>query len=1193
MDSNEPCCSSDARRKRKSRAEEPENLRNLRLNSQRERQQSQRSLEDENHRNLRLLSNRQRNELNRSLEDENLRNLRLNSDRERHQSQRSLEDENLRNLRLEKNRQRMAVKRSLESGQEREKRLEDKRKKRRDLAQQAVRKYQASCLDLAKENKLSDLSVECMHCGALHFAEEKTRGNSFNDCCHHGKVVDLNIPEQDFPEGLRDLFMKLDARHVNFFDNIRHLNSSVSFASMNPLRHRYPSKRGPYCFRIYGQIFIVDTAEAMRAMTKANAGVDPELLRTVYEVIRRGNPFAEAYMMMKEEECLELERARLENREPTEIKLLFETGKQLDRRLGYNVPRANEVAAVYVPGADGEVPDAKVVVRQRGKELKILNSADAMVTPMTYPLFYPSGTLGWHPELKQCNSNRRVTRLQKKICAEAYKNIDNMMMLRAQELGLPLGRKVILPPSVTNSPRYVEKHFQDAMAIVRRFGNPDLFLTMTCNPRWPEILDNLFHDQTPSDRPDLVVRVFYLKVKAVMQQIVKLKIFGSVIAWMYPVENQGRGLPHIHLLLTLSEEDKLLTSEDVDNMWKYHINLEKVNSISSVKYLHKYVHKPPDRARLELETRNDHDEVKEFIDARYVCPQEAVWRILELPMYDRSHSIMALPVHLEGEQICYFDETMTEEEILERTRNCSELLAYFDLNKRSDSSKDLLYHQLPEKFCFSKRMWTERKSHFNAIGRMVKVSPAEPERYHLRLLLLNVRGASSFKELKTIRSSDGSVKVCTTFSEACLERAYAKAYKEIAINIVKGGKSLADFPTMEQLDLAEDVEATFNAKEEKDLGLSAYESMYDEQRLIVDEIMNRVNRPPVLEPAFYFLSGPGGTGERKKVSTMAFTGMAATLMPAGRTMHNRFGLVLDMSNSNIGPRNRSWNELKETEVFICDEAPLINKRALRTLDEKLKEIMNNDLVFGGKVMLWTGDFRQTLPIQKHATRAEMVNSTIKRKMANSAILAPKNIDVSEINNRVLGMLPGKEILYTSIDHAEDENRQRVNEYLDEYLNALRPNGFSVHELRLKKHAIVMLIRNLNIEKGLCNGTRMRVEEMNANLIVCRILTGDKAGQTAYIPRITLCCSEEYPFDLHRHQFPLVLAFAMTINKAQGQTLERVGIDLRKEVFGHGQLYVALSRARSWNMIKAKLDYSNSDRKIKNVSVYKEILDERD
>jgi len=67
------------------------------------------------------------------------------------------------------------------------------------------------------------------------------------------------------------------------------------------------------------------------------------------------------------------------------------------------------------------------------------------------------------------------------------------------------------------------------------------------------------------------------------------------------------------------------------------------------------------------------------------------------------------------------------------------------------------------------------------------------------------------------------------------------------------------------------------------------------------------------------------------------------------------------------------------------------------------------------------------------------------------------------------------------------------------------------------------------------------------------LTGDRAGQMVYIPRITLCCDGKYPFDLHMHQFPLVLAFAMTVNKAQGQTLERLGIDLTKDVFSHGQL----------------------------------------
>ncbi|KAL3118842.1 hypothetical protein niasHT_008189 [Heterodera trifolii] len=1205
----------------------------------------------------------------------------------------------------------------------------------------------------------------------------------------------------------------------------------------------------------YGQIFIVDTEHAMKAMRHANVGIDPQLLRTAYEVIRNVNPFAEAYIMMKEEEEDEVERARNENREPAEIKLLFETGRQLDRRLGYNVPRTNEVAAVYVPGADGEVPNAKIVIRERGKELKILKSTDSMVTPMTYPLFYPRGTLGWHPEMKHRNSNRRVTRLQyvcytvairerefnpilyggklfqqycvdeyvkiegdrinwikcnqKKILADAYKNVDNMLMRRAQERGLPLGRKVILPPSMTNSPRYVEKHFQDAMAVVRRFGKPDMFLTMTCNPQWEEISENLFHEQKSSDRPDLVVRVFILKVKAIMNEIVKKKIFGEVIAWMYPVENQGRGLPHIHLLLTLAEQDKLINGEDVekkgisaripdkeheyvlfdlvkrfmihgpcgnlnpncpcmeefvdkngmrgrkcskgypkafqeetvvlenglalyarpndgrtvqvfanggrhelDNRWvvphnlyllkmfKCHINLEKVNSVSSVKYLHKYVHKPPDRARLELEEKNDHDEVKEFIDARYVCPQEAVWRIFELPMYDRSHCIMSLPVHLQGEHICYFDENMEEEEIRERIANGSELMAYFELNKTNVLAKTLFYHQIPEKFCFKKGKWTERKSYFNTIGRMVKVSPAEPERYHLRLLLLNVKGACSYDELKTVIDVNGNVRVCETFSVACLERglirndeewkraleeaesfempwklreffalilvhcnpaepeelwnmfkdslsedfsrsfrkelAYAKAYKEIALSIMKAGKTLADFPTMEQINVDDDVEQVFDLAEELDLGQRDYALMYAEQREICDEILHRIWNP-VNEPAFYFLSGPGGTGkthvnktivhmlrgQKKKVCTMAFTGIAATLLPAGRTLHNRFGLTLDMSNSSISPRSRAWQELKETDLFICDEAPMINKRAMRTLDEKLREIMKNRIAFGGKVMLWTGDFRQTLPIQRHATRAEVVNSTLKRseywrlakrykltknmraleteqefakdlleigtgkwnsendeiilpencisygdlaeeifanciasenwnEMAKSAILAPKNVDVSEMNNRVLEMLPGEEVMYTSIDLAQDENRQRADDYLDEYLNALNPSGFPRHKLRLKKNAIVLLMRNLNIEMGLCNGSRMKVEEMHPNLIMCKILTGDKAGQTVYIPRITLCCSEDYPFDLHRHQFPLVLAFAMTINKAQGQTLEQVGIDLRKDVFSHGQ-----------------------------------------
>jgi ATP-dependent DNA helicase PIF1 len=131
---------------------------------------------------------------------------------------------------------------------------------------------------------------------------------------------------------------------------------------------------------------------------------------------------------------------------------------------------------------------------------------------------------------------------------------------------------------------------------------------------------------------------------------------------------------------------------------------------------------------------------------------------------------------------------------------------------------------------------------------------------------------------------------------------------------------------------------------------------------------------------------------------------------------------------------------------------------------------------------------------------------------------------------------------------------------------------------------------MNIQQGLCNGTRMLIKEMRPNLVVCKILEGDHAVELAYIPRFTLCCDEEYPFSLQRHQFPFVLAFAMTNNKVQGQTLETIGIDLRKNVFSYGQLYTAFSRIRTLNSLLIRLDKSNVDRKVKN-KVFKEVLDD--
>ena len=135
-------------------------------------------------------------------------------------------------------------------------------------------------------------------------------------------------------------------------------------------------------------------------------------------------------------------------------------------------------------------------------------------------------------------------------------------------------------------------------------------------------------------------------------------------------------------------------------------------------------------------------------------------------------------------------------------------------------------------------------------------------------------------------------------------------------------------------------------------------------------------------------------------------------------------------------------------------------------------------------------------------------------------------------------------------------------------------------------ATIILLRNINPKKGLCNGTRLIVRDLQRHVICAEIITSEYRGQYVMLPKIALSSQDSaLPINIARCQFPVRLAYCLTINKAQGQSLRYVGIYLPKPVFSHGQLYVAVSRARSFAGLKV---FTSTGRLTKNV-VYHEVL----
>ncbi|XP_055824435.1 uncharacterized protein LOC129892956 [Solanum dulcamara] len=135
-----------------------------------------------------------------------------------------------------------------------------------------------------------------------------------------------------------------------------------------------------------------------------------------------------------------------------------------------------------------------------------------------------------------------------------------------------------------------------------------------------------------------------------------------------------------------------------------------------------------------------------------------------------------------------------------------------------------------------------------------------------------------------------------------------------------------------------------------------------------------------------------------------------------------------------------------------------------------------------------------------------------------AILASRNEHVNKLNDKLISMFPSESKTFISFDSAEDDTN-------------------SYYKLVLKENAPIMMLRNLDPSNGLCNGTRMICKGFDKNVVLAEITSGHCATKCVFL-RIQLSPPENegYPFKFIQKQFPVRLCFAMTINKAKGQTI---------------------------------------------------------
>ncbi|XP_073017823.1 uncharacterized protein [Primulina eburnea] len=557
---------------------------------------------------------------------------------------------------------------------------------------------------------------------------------------------------------------------------------------------------------------------------------------------------------------------------------------------------------------------------------------------------------------------------QKQLRCEMYKGLHDAL-LRGETNPSTQGKRIILPSTFTGGARYMIQNYQDAMAICKWAGYPDLFITFTCNPKWPEIVRFVEgRGLKPEDRPDIVCKIFKIKIDALIKDLRKNKIFGNVKAGkififvIYTVEFQKRGLPHAHILLFLCKEDKYPTPEVINGIISAEIPNEKDDPIYYNAVRDLMMHSPCGEARKKSPCMTDGRYTKNF-PKKFV----EVTSINEdgYPVYrrrDNARTILKNGVNLDNRFVVPHNRYLLirygahiNVEWCNQSRAIKYLFKY--INKGHDRVTASFYQSLDNEN-FGKTV-----DEVNMYYDCRYISPCEAAwrifgfEIQYRDPPVELRGATCYDEISIVNGVQ-----YRSFRDACYalelelneDQIKSQTLVEIEKLLRSYGNSLRGFQSM-----LFPSDQYFQSSQNSLI----HDEMRFDRRVLFGEHHNLLNNLNDQKLQWYSISS------------------APWWKNCSFSLFNSFNPT-EESTCNIKQGSPLAELIVKSKLIIWDEAPMTHKFCFEALDKSMKDIMrfvnpsSLHMPFRGKTVVFGGDFRQILHVIPKGSRHDIVLATI-------------------------------------------------------------------------------------------------------------------------------------------------------------------------------------------------------------------------